>query len=65
MEIIAEVGLAHDGSLSQAHAYVDACAKAGVGTVKFQCHTGDVMSEWRVEPDWEHDENRRAYWLRT
>jgi N,N'-diacetyllegionaminate synthase len=65
MEIIAEVGLAHDGSLSQAHAYVDACARAGVDTVKFQCHLGDPCTEWRVRPAWAQDETRQAYWQRT
>jgi N,N'-diacetyllegionaminate synthase len=65
MEIIAEVGLAHDGSLSQAHAYVDACAKAGVDTVKFQCHLGDPCTEWRLEPHWPQDVSRQAYWQRT
>jgi N,N'-diacetyllegionaminate synthase len=81
VEIIAEVGLAHDGSLSQAHAYVDACAKAGVDTVKFQCHLGDPCTEWRVKPpywsgedqldqldDWKRTgivETRQEYWKRT
>jgi N,N'-diacetyllegionaminate synthase len=65
MEIIAEVGLAHDGSLSQAHAYVGACARAGVDTVKFQCHLGDPCTEWRVRPAWAQDETRQAYWQRT
>jgi N,N'-diacetyllegionaminate synthase len=65
VEIIAEVGLAHDGSLSQAHAYVDACAKAGVDTVKFQCHLEDPCTEWRVEPYSSQDFDRQAYWART
>ena len=65
MEIIAEVGLAHDGSLSQAHAYVDACAKAGVDTVKFQCHLGDPCTEWRTVPLYLQDVDRLAYWKRT
>jgi N,N'-diacetyllegionaminate synthase len=65
MEIIAEVGLAHDGSLSQAHAYVDACAKAGVDAVKFQCHLGDQCTEWRVAPRWVHEGSRQEYWKRT
>jgi N,N'-diacetyllegionaminate synthase len=63
--IVAEVGLAHDGSLSQAHAYVDAVAKAGADAVKFQCHLGDTATEWRVPPAWPQDENRQAYWKRT
>jgi N,N'-diacetyllegionaminate synthase len=65
MEIIAEVGLAHDGSLSQAHAYVDACARAGVDTVKFQCHLGDPCTEWRINQVYPQDETRQAYWQRT
>lgn len=63
--IMAEVGLAHEGSYAMAHAYVDAVAKRGVDAVKFQCHTGDPVSEWRVEPEWTEDENRQAYWQRT
>jgi N,N'-diacetyllegionaminate synthase len=69
VEIIAEVGLAHDGSLSQAHAYVDACAKAGVDAVKFQCHLGDPCTEWRTQVISLYSpqirENRRQYWERT
>lgn len=65
MEIIAEVGLAHDGSLLQAHAYIDACAKAGVDAVKFQCHMGDECDEWRnVQHTW-RAETRQDYWKRT
>ncbi len=63
--IIAEVGLAHDGSLLQAHAYIDAIAKAGADAAKFQCHLGDPGTEWRIEPRWAQDEDRQAYWKRT
>lgn len=63
--IIAEVGLAHGGDLGQAHAYIDAVADRGVDAVKFQCHLGDPVSEWRVHPDWDQDEDRQAYWKRT
>lgn len=63
--IIAEVGLAHDGSLSQAHAYVDAVKAAGADAVKFQCHLGDSTDQWRVEPSWKQDVDRQAYWYRT
>ncbi len=65
MYIIAEVGLAHDGSLALAHAYSDAVAKAGVDACKFQCHTGDPTDRWRVKPDWPTDATRQDYWLRT
>jgi N-acetylneuraminate synthase len=67
--VIAEVGLAHDGSLGQAHAYIDAVADAGVGAVKFQCHIARDEStkdeKWRVRPDWPQDDSRYAYWVRT
>lgn len=63
--IIGEVGLAHDGSLQAAHAYVDAIYQAGADAVKFQCHLA------RYEPDAEmrvkHPQylTRREQWLRT
>jgi N,N'-diacetyllegionaminate synthase len=63
--IVAEVGLAHEGSVSQAHAYVDAVRRSGADAVKFQCHLGDSTTEWRVEPKWHQDEDRQAYWMRT
>ena len=63
--VIAEVGLAHGGSLGLAHSYVEAVAKREVDAVKFQCHLGDPVSEWRVHPEWAQDENRQAYWKRT
>src|SRR5262245_59542666 len=65
--IIAEVGLAHDGSLGNAHAYIDAVAKAGVDAVKFQARsTGDGLpNEYRVPSPWPQDRNRHEFWLRT
>jgi N-acetylneuraminate synthase len=62
--VVAEVGMAHDGSLGMAHAYIDAVAKAGAGAVKFQHHRPEEGGEWRVPPAWK-DETRGAYWLRT
>lgn len=67
--IVAEVGLAHDGSLSQAHAYIEAAAKAGVDAIKYQCHIADAESDlseqWRVKPEWPQDAGRYDYWRRT
>ena len=63
--IIAEVGLAHEGSVGMAHAYIDAVAAQGVDAVKFQCHTGQANQPWRVRPEWCQDEDREAYWRRT
>jgi N,N'-diacetyllegionaminate synthase len=66
--IVAEVGQAHEGSLGQAHAYIDAIAQAGADAVKFQCHIAEAEStpdeQWRVPPDWPQDESRYAYWKR-
>ena len=63
--IMAEVGLAHDGSLTQAHAYIDAIKRAGADAAKFQCHLGDPTTEWRVTLGWQRNETRQEYWERT
>jgi N,N'-diacetyllegionaminate synthase len=63
--VVAEIGMAHDGSLGMAHAYVDAAAKAGAGAVKFQYHRPEDGGEWRQRPFWCQDETRADYWRRT
>lgn len=67
--IVAEVGMAHDGSLALAHAYIDAVAAAGADAVKFQCHIAEAESTpaepWRVRPRWPQDASRYEYWRRT
>lgn len=66
--IVAEVAQAHEGSLSLAHAYIDAVAAAGADVVKFQCHIAAAESTpdepWRVEPRWPQDASRYDYWRR-
>ncbi len=66
--IVAEVAQAHEGSLSLAHAYIDAIADAGADAVKFQCHIAEAESTpdepWRVEPRWPQDNSRFDYWKR-
>ena len=62
--VIAEVGLAHDGSLRIAHDFIDAIATTGADSVKFQCHLGDETDEWRIVPKWS-SESRQDYWKRT
>ena len=42
--IIAEVGLAHDGSLGLAHAFNDEAARGGADAVKFQTHIAGAES---------------------
>ena len=41
---IAEIGLAHDGSLGIAHSYIDALANSGVNAIKFQMHLAEFES---------------------
>lgn len=66
--IIGEVGLAHDGSLGVAHAFIDAVAKAGADAVKFQTHLAEAEST-PVEPfrvrGSRQDATRYEYWKRT
>ena len=65
--IIGEVAQAHDGSLGQAHAFIDAIAGAGADAVKFQTHIAAAESTlaepWRVKFS-PQDESRYAYWKR-
>src|SRR5688572_21736504 len=66
--IVAEVGLAHDGSLGSAHAFIDAAADAGADAVKFQTHIAaeesTPLERFRVKV-FPQDETRYAYWQRT
>lgn len=65
--IIAEVAQSHDGSLGQAHAFIDAIADAGADAVKFQTHIAAAESSpdepWRVKFS-PQDETRYEYWQR-
>ena len=65
--IIAEVALAHDGSLGMAHAFIDAIATTGADAVKFQTHIADAESTpdepWRVKFS-PQDKTRYDYWKR-
>ena len=67
MEIIAEVGQAHEGSLGIALSYIDALAEAGVDTVKFQVHIADAESSiyepFRIRFS-KQDKSRFDYWKR-
>lgn len=65
--IVAEVAQTHDGSLGQAHAFVDAIARAGADAVKFQTHIAAAESTarepWRVRFS-PQDASRFDYWRR-
>jgi N-acetylneuraminate synthase len=65
--VIGEVAQSHDGSLGQAHAFVDAIAGAGADAVKFQTHIAaaesTVHEPWRVRFS-RQDESRYDYWRR-
>lgn len=66
--LIAEVGLAHDGSLGTAHAYIDAAATCMVDAIKFQTHIAEAESTplepFRVKV-FPQDATRFDYWKRT
>ena len=66
--VIAEIALAHDGSLGMAHAFVDAAAQAGADAVKFQTHIATAESTFdepfRIAFS-RQDLKRYDYWRRT
>ncbi len=65
--IIGEIAQAHDGSLGQAHAYIDAVAAAGADAIKFQTHIAAAESTpsepWRTRFS-PQDDTRFGYWQR-
>jgi len=65
--VIGEVAQSHEGSLGQAHAFIEAIAKAGADAVKFQTHIAAAESTpaepWRVKFS-AQDANRYTYWKR-
>lgn len=65
--LIAEIAQTHDGSLGQAHAFIDAIASAGADAIKFQTHIASAESTpgepWRVKFS-RQDATRYDYWKR-
>jgi Sialic acid synthase len=65
--IVGEVAQTHDGSLGQAHAFIEAVARAGADAVKFQTHIAGAESTpgepWRVKFSLQ-DATRYEYWRR-
>lgn len=66
--VIAEIGLAHDGSLGAAHSFIDAIADSGADAIKFQTHIASQESTpnepFRVNI-FPQDKSRYEYWERT
>lgn len=69
INVIAEVGLAHEGSMTLALSYIDAIAKSGADAVKFQTHISDsestIFDKFRVKSIYVKDSSRLEYWKRT
>ncbi len=67
IQIIAEIGQAHEGSLGMAHAYIDAVVKTGCSVIKFQTHIAEAESSihepFRVKFS-KQDATRFEYWQR-
>ncbi len=67
IDVIAEIGQAHDGSVGLLHSLIDAIAATGVDAIKFQMHIADAEScahdEFRV-PFSRVDATRMDYWRR-
>lgn len=65
--IIAEISQNHDGSLGQAHAFIDAVAETGADAIKFQTHIAEEESTldepFRVNFSY-CDKTRYDYWKR-
>ncbi|MFD2834245.1 N-acetylneuraminate synthase family protein [Gramella sp. AN32] len=67
IEIIAEVGQAHEGSIGMALSYIDALAQTGLDAVKFQVHIAEAESSiyesFRIKFS-KQDKTRFDYWKR-
>lgn len=67
MQIIAEIGQAHEGSLGLALSYIDALGETGVDVIKFQVHIAEAESSihepFRIKFS-QQDKSRFDYWKR-
>lgn len=66
VQIIAEIGMNHDGDLLQAQRYVDAAVACGVDVVKFQLHIAEAETlRDAPNPPYFSHESRYDYFTRT
>ena len=66
--IIAEVGLAHEGSIGIAKSFIDLISDAGADAVKFQMHIAEEESSFKEKFRKKfsfQDKSRWDYWKRT
>ena len=67
-QLIAEVGLAHEGSLGTAISYIDLAKELGIDYIKFQMHVPSEEStefeKFRINFS-KQDQTRYDYWKRT
>ena len=67
VDIIVEIGQAHEGSLGILHSYIDAIAATGANAIKFQTHIAKAESSaaepFRINFSYE-DKSRYDYWQR-
>ena len=67
VDIIVEIGQAHEGSLGILHSYIDAVAATGANAIKFQTHIAEAESSaaepFRINFSYE-DKTRFDYWQR-
>jgi len=68
MEIISEIGQAHDGSLGSLYSYIDSLNEIGIKIIKFQIHIPEAESSkyenFRINFSYQ-DKSRYDYWKRT
>lgn len=64
--VIAEIGMNHNGSVTEARAMIDAAAACGADAVKFQCHIFSAESmEDAPAPSYFNKETRKTFFERT
>ena len=67
IQLIAEIGQAHNGHIEKAHKYIEAVSKTGITAIKFQTHIAEAESSiyepFRIKLS-TRDKTRFDYWKR-